>query len=48
MDPVTAPVVHNLSREKEQPTLKLNNKTIFIIAPSYEICLTCMLEYSHY
>ena len=26
MDPITAPVVYNLRREKEQPTLKLNNK----------------------
>ena len=32
MDPITAPVhnvVYNLRREKEQPTLKLNNKIIF-------------------
>ena len=29
MDPITAAVVHNRSREKEQPTLKLNNKIIF-------------------
>ena len=29
MDPITVPVVYNLSYEKEQPTLKLNNKIIF-------------------
>ena len=29
MDPITAPVVYNLRCEKEQPTLKLNNKIIF-------------------
>ena len=29
MDPITAPVVHNRSREKEKPTLKSNNKIIF-------------------
>ena len=28
MDPITAPVVHNLSGENEQPTLKLNNKIL--------------------
>ena len=29
MDTITAPLVYNLRREKEQPTLKLNNKIIF-------------------
>ena len=29
MDPITAPIVHNHSQEKEQPILKLNNKIIF-------------------
>ena len=29
MDPITAPEVHNLSWEKEQPTLKLDNKFYF-------------------
>ena len=29
MGPITHPEVHNLSREKEQPTLKLNNKFYF-------------------
>ena len=35
MDPITAPVVYNLRHEKEQPTLKLNNKLKLFLEALY-------------